>query len=71
MEKSFLWSILLIQATSHGYCYVSVYLVMDIAQNTLQTSEVGDGKIFVYDVEYAMRIRTGTRGTKSVTDDEA
>lgn len=50
---------------------MSVYLVMDIAQNTLQTGEVGDGKIFVYDVEYAMRIRTGTRGTKSVTDDEA
>ncbi len=36
-----------------------------------QTGEVGDGKIFVYDVEDAMRIRTGTRGTKAVTDDEA
>ena len=33
--------------------------------------EVGDGKIFVYDVEDSMRIRTGTRGTKAVTDDEA
>ena len=50
---------------------VKVDLVMDTARNTLQTGEVGDGKIFVYDVEDAMRIRTGTRGTKAVTDDEA
>jgi len=52
-------------------CDVPVDLVMDTALNTLQTGEVGDGKIFVYDVEDAMRIRTGTRGTKAVTDDEA
>ena len=52
-------------------CDVPVDLVMDTARNTLQTGEVGDGKIFVYDVEDAMRIRTGTRGTKAVTDDEA
>ena len=48
-----------------------VDLVMDTARDTLQTGEVGDGKIFVYDVEDSMRIRTGTRGTKAVTDDEA
>ena len=42
-------------------CDVPVDLVMDTARNTLQTGEVGD----------AMRIRTGTRGTKAVTDDEA
>ena len=47
------------------------YSVMDTARDTLQTGEVGDGKIFVYDVEDSMRIRTGTRGTKAVTDDEA
>ena len=48
-----------------------VDLVMDTARDTLQTGEVGDGKIFVYDVEDSMRIRTGTRGTKAVIDDEA
>ena len=52
-------------------CDVPVDLVMDTARDTLQTGEVGDGKIFVYDVEDSMRIRTGTRGTKAVTDDEA
>ncbi|MDE8715402.1 P-II family nitrogen regulator, partial [Veillonella atypica] len=52
-------------------CDVPVDLVMDTARDTLQTGEVVDGKIFVYDVEDSMRIRTGTRGTKAVTDDEA
>ena len=51
-------------------CDIPVDLVMDTARDTLQTGEVGDGKIFVYDVEDAMRIRTGTRGTNAVTDDE-
>ena len=32
-------------------CDVPVDLVMDTARDTLQTGEVGDGKIFVYDVE--------------------
>ncbi|MEI5989460.1 P-II family nitrogen regulator [Enterococcus crotali] len=31
-----------------------------------QTGEVGDGKIFVYNVEEAIRIRTGERGTKAI-----
>lgn len=51
-------------------CDIPVDLVMNTARDTLQTGEVGDGKIFVYDVEDSMRIRTGTRGTKAVTDDE-
>ncbi len=51
-------------------CEVPVDLVMETARNVLQTGSVGDGKIFVYDVEDAMRIRTGTRGTSAVTDDE-
>ena len=38
-------------------CDVPVDLVMDTARDTLQTGEVGDGKIFVYDVEDSMRIR--------------
>ena len=35
------------------------------------SGKIGDGKIFVYDVENAMRIRTGTMGDKAITDDEA
>ncbi|MGX7244918.1 P-II family nitrogen regulator [Enterococcus quebecensis] len=31
-----------------------------------QTEEVGDGKIFVYNVEEAIRIRTGERGTGAI-----
>ena len=45
--------------------------VIEAIQEAAFTGDVGDGKIFVYDVEDSMRIRTGTRGTKAVTDDEA
>ncbi|WP_086312037.1 nitrogen regulatory protein P-II 1 [Enterococcus sp. 7F3_DIV0205] len=31
-----------------------------------QTGEVGDGKIFVYHVEEAIRIRTGERGANAI-----
>lgn len=31
-----------------------------------QTGEVGDGKIFVYNIENAVRIRTGVRGEKAI-----
>ncbi|MEI5993229.1 P-II family nitrogen regulator [Candidatus Enterococcus mansonii] len=31
-----------------------------------QTEEVGDGKIFVYNVEEAIRIRTGERGKAAI-----
>ncbi|WP_295238745.1 P-II family nitrogen regulator [Veillonella sp.] len=51
-------------------CEVPVDLVLNTARNILQTGRVGDGKIFVYDVADCMRIRTGTRGSKAVIDDE-
>ena len=52
-------------------CQVPVDAVMEAARKALQTGKVGDGKIFVYDVADSMRIRTGTRGSKAVIDDEA
>lgn len=52
-------------------CEVPVDLVLDTAKNVLQTGKIGDGKIFVYHVDDCMRIRTGTRGSKAVIDDEA
>ncbi|NTV91426.1 MAG: P-II family nitrogen regulator [Clostridiales bacterium] len=35
--------------------------VLDIICNTAKTGEVGDGKIFIYNVEDVIRIRTGER----------
>ncbi len=32
----------------------------------IATGKVGDGKVFVYPVEEAMRIRTGERGNKAI-----
>ena len=52
-------------------CDVPVEQLLSVAQKVLCTGQVGDGKIFVHDVENAMRIRTGTQGTKAITDDEA
>ncbi|MCM8901422.1 P-II family nitrogen regulator [Caldicoprobacter algeriensis] len=36
--------------------------IIRIFENTAKTGEVGDGKIFIYDVIDAIRIRTGERG---------
>ncbi|MCX7708944.1 MAG: P-II family nitrogen regulator [Clostridia bacterium] len=33
---------------------------------TVKTGQVGDGKIFIYDVENAVRIRTGEKGEKAI-----
>jgi nitrogen regulatory protein P-II 1 len=41
--------------------------VVEIALEAAQTGEVGDGKIFVFHVEQAVRIRTGERGDSAVT----
>jgi nitrogen regulatory protein P-II 1 len=35
------------------------------------TGEIGDGRVFVYDVERAVRIRTGETGEDTVVHDEA
>ena len=51
-------------------CDVPVDKVLQAARKALQTGHIGDGKIFVYDVENVMRIRTGTTGDKAITDDE-
>ena len=36
--------------------------VIGAIQKNAKTGEIGDGKIFVYDLEDAVRIRTGERG---------
>jgi nitrogen regulatory protein P-II 2 len=36
--------------------------IIDIIQKAAHTGEIGDGKIFVYDLNDVIRIRTGERG---------
>lgn len=40
--------------------------VVQAIQETAHTGEIGDGKIFVYDVETVIRIRTGETGEKAL-----
>lgn len=40
--------------------------MIDLIVKTCQTGNVGDGKIFVYPVEEAIRIRTGERGESAI-----
>ena len=41
---------------------VPVRQVVDTARKVLYTGSIGDGKIFVYDVENVIRVRTGDEG---------
>ena len=40
--------------------------LLNAIQERIATGKVGDGKVFVYNVEEAMRIRTGERGRKAI-----
>ena len=40
--------------------------VLDVIQKSAQTGEIGDGKIFVYNLEEVIRIRTGERGKEAI-----
>jgi nitrogen regulatory protein P-II 1 len=39
---------------------------IEAIMSTAQTGKIGDGKIFVYNVEQAMRIRTGENGDEAL-----
>ena len=43
--------------------------VIEAAKQALYTGHVGDGKIFVYDVENAIKVRTGATGYDALQDD--
>jgi Nitrogen regulatory protein PII len=51
-------------------CEVPVQTVLDTAQKVLKTGKVGDGKIFVFDLENAVRIRTGEAGDQAIMDEK-
>ena len=43
-------------------------LVLETAKRVCWTGKVGDGKIFVYPLENAVRIRTGEEGDIAIMD---
>ncbi len=49
---------------------VPVRTVIDTAKRTLYTGNIGDGKIFVYDVENVVKVRTGEEGFAALQDEE-
>ena len=51
-------------------CKVPVSQVIDTAKKVLYTGHIGDGKIFVYDVENVVKVRTGEEGYDALQDIE-
>ncbi len=49
---------------------VPVSKVIDTAKKVLYTGHIGDGKIFVYDVENVVKVRTGEEGFDALQDVE-
>ena len=49
-------------------CEIPVERVIETAQKVLRTGKFGDGKIFVYELSDAVRIRTGQRGVDAIKD---
>jgi len=49
---------------------VPVDLVINEARKALYTGKIGDGKIFVYDVENVVKVRTGETGYDALQGDE-
>ena len=47
-------------------CTVPVGKVIETAKKTLYTGHIGDGKIFVYDVEDVVKVRTGQTGLEAM-----
>lgn len=51
-------------------CKVPVKSVVDAAVKALYTGHIGDGKIFIYDVEDVVKVRTGETGYDAMQDVE-
>ena len=51
-------------------CKVPVRSVIETAKKALYTGHIGDGKIFVYDVENVVKVRTGEEGCAALQDVE-
>ena len=51
-------------------CRLPVRLVVETAKKVLYTGHIGDGKIFVSDVENVIKVRTGEEGYDALQDAE-
>ena len=51
-------------------CKVPVEEVIETARRVLYTGNIGDGKIFVYNVEDVVKVRTGSRGYDALQDED-
>lgn len=49
---------------------VPVELVVETAKKALYTGEIGDGKIFIYEVSNVIRIRNGDEGVTALNNKE-
>ena len=49
---------------------VPVRTLIEAAKKALYTGNIGDGKIFVYDVENVVKVRTGEEGYDALQGDE-
>lgn len=45
---------------------VKVDKILDIIKKELYTGHIGDGKIFVYDIDNVIRVRTGDEGIEAL-----
>lgn len=50
-------------------CKVPVKTVVETAKSALYTGHIGDGKIFIYDIENVVKVRTGEEGYDALQDD--
>ena len=50
-------------------CKVPVQTVVDTVKKALYTNNIGDGKMFIYDVENVIKVRTGEEGYDALQDE--
>ncbi len=51
-------------------CKVPLELIVDTVKKALYTGNIGDGKIFIYDIENVIKVRTGEEGYDALQDEE-
>jgi len=51
-------------------CKVPLNLLVETVKKALYTGNIGDGKIFLYDVENVIKVRTGEEGYDALQDEE-
>ncbi len=51
-------------------CKVPLTLLVETVKKALYTGNIGDGKLFIYDVENVIKVRTGEEGYDALQDEE-